>query len=340
MNGRLYRTEDEKDLIRLAEASMPGWVKLKHLYGSGYAQSEKLKGDGEIIVVERGDGLVAGCGTCSTRMVYLDGRPSKIGYLSGLKSFADRRGGFGFYRGLLMLAELERSNPHEFTFMTVLKNNSRAHTLLLSGRHGLPRCRSLGEIVTYALSALPERDCQKASFDELKEFYSRHSPRKQLFPLFGEDFFPPGISADDFFVIRKSGRIVAAGALWSHGKRRKIVVDGYNSLMRVARPAVNALSSLLNMPRLPLVGEEFRCTYLAYALVENDSLDLFSELMDAARRNCNGSNLVLSLHSLDPLCKALSLLRAWRYKSEMIEAAFGGRGFGFNGVPHLEAGAL
>ena len=59
--ARLYRPSDDTELVRLAAAPMPGWARLRYDYASAYAVAEALKGDSEIIVLEDGDGHVAGC---------------------------------------------------------------------------------------------------------------------------------------------------------------------------------------------------------------------------------------------------------------------------------------
>lgn len=339
MKARLYKQEDEAELVKLAAETMPGWVRLRYDYAAGYAAAEALKGKSEIVVVEDGEGRVAGCGTRSTRWLYLDGAPRRVGYLSGLRSFAGARGGFGVFRGFAKIRELERAKPNELTFMTVLDGNSAGRALLTSGRVGLPECRPRGRVVTYALGALCGAAPQGAAFDELREFYSREAPRKQLFPVFGRNL-PPGLSVDDFFAVRREGHIAAAGAVWNHGARRRIFVDGYMFGLRVMRPVFNALFALSRCPRLPAPGSEFACSYLAYALAENDDPVLFAELLEAARRKCAGRALVLSLHSEDPMRRTVEALGGWRYGSEFLTVGFDGRTRDLRGVPHVEAGAL
>ncbi len=338
--ARLYRPSDEPDLVRLAAEPMPGWARLRYDCAAGYAAAEALKGQSEIIVVEDAEGRVAGCGTRSTTLRHLDGEPARIGYLSGLRSFPERRGGFTFFRGLGKLHELERANPNAFTFLTILAGNPEGRALLTSGRVGLPTCRPRGKVVTYALSAKRGRGgVERADLDELRDFYEREAPRKQLFPVFGEKL-PPGLSPDDFFAVRSGGRIVGAGAVWSHGERRRIVVDGYCRRMRAARPVLNAFAEFSSSPRLPPPGGEFPCSYLAYALAENDEPSVFAELVDAARRLCSGRNLILSLQSDDPLRRVARTFGGWQYGSEFMTVAFDGNEHRLHGVPYVEAGAL
>ena len=337
--ARLYRPSDETELVRLAAAPMPGWARLRYDYASGYAVAEALKGDSEIIVVEDGDGHVAGCGTRSTTLRYLDGVPARIGYLGGLRSFPGPRGGFGFFRGFRFLAEIERANPNELTFTTILDGNPAGRALLTSGRAGLPKYRPRGRVLTFALGPLRGAEPVGASFEELQDFYFREAPRKQFFPVFGRTL-PPGLSLGDFFAVRRGGRIAAAGAVWHHGARRRIFVDGYMRGLRVIRPVFNALFAVSRCPRLPAPGREFACSYLAYALAENDDPALFAELLEAARRKCAGRNLVLSLHSEDSLRRTVEALGGWKYGSGFLTVEFDGRTRELRGVPHVEAGAL
>ena len=339
MRARMYRPSDEADLLRLASAPMPGGVRLRYDYAAGYAAAEALKGACEIVVVEDGEGRIAGCGTRATRRLYLDGEPQDVGYLSGLRSFPGARRGWGLFRGFKAIAELEGAAPNELTFTTILDDNPEARALLTSGRAGLPKYSPHGRVVTYAFAPCGGEEPDRASFDELEEFYARESPRRQLFPVFGETL-PPGLSADDFFVVRRGGRIAAAGAVWSHGDRRRIVVDGYDWGLRFLRPALNALFSVSRCPLLPSPGSEFACSYLAYVLAENDDPSLFAGLVEAARRICRGRNLVLSLHSHDPLTRVAAKFGGWRYRSEFLTVEFAGRPRDLRGIPYIEAGAL
>ena len=339
--ARLYRPSDEPELVRLAAAPMPGWARLRYDTASGYAAVEALKGDSEIVVVEDADGHVAGCGTRSTTLRYLDGVPARIGYLGGLRSFPGPRGGFGFFRGFRFLTEIERANPNALTVTTILDGNAQGRALLTSGRAGIPAYCPRAGIVTYALApygrALAPRAPQQ--FDEFLSFYAREAPRKQLFPVL-DDKLPQGLSPEDFLCIRRSGRIVAAGAVWHHGMRRRIFIDGYGRAFSLVRPLAGVVSRLVGLPVPPPPGGEFRCAYLAYALAENDEPALFGELVEAARSLTGGANLVLSLHADDPLASSMRRTRAWRFGSNLYTVSFDGGRSEFAGVPYVEAGAL
>jgi hypothetical protein len=338
--AREYAPSDDAALVHLAALPMPGWVRLRYDYAEGYAAAEALKGTRtEIVVVTDGEGRLEGCGTRSSRRVYLDGRPARLGYLSGLRSFARFRRGFGFFRGLQLLQRLEHETPDDLTFTTILAGNAEGRALLTSGRAGLPKYVPHGKAVTLMVPRLSGAEPERATREELAAFYARAAPNRQLFPVFDGEL-PPGLEVSDFLVLRQDGAIVAAAAVWSHGMRRRIVVDGYGRLASAVRPLVNAFARLTGRPRLPSAGAAFDGSYLAYALVEGNDPALFAKLVRAARTACRTANLVLALHDSDPLLAAVKGLPAWRYTSEFLTVEFNGSVRPLAGVPHIEAGAL
>ena len=340
---RPYRPEDEPALQRLAARPMPGWVRLRYAYINGYAAGEGLKGDRiEILVGEDREhtGILA-CGTRSSRCLWFNGQPQRIGYLSGLRNLPDTRNGFCLARGCRLLRQRMIEQPLPCTYTTILADNRNAQVLLTSGRAGLPRYTPHGKVITWAIAGRggnAERD--EIPSDALREFYARESPRRQLFPVF-EAGFHPSLTQNDFIAVYRHGRIVAAGALWRHGDYRRLFIDGYrNPLVAVARIPLNGWARWTGRSILPRSGAELRCVYLAYALAENDDPALFSELVAMAASRTGGDNLVLALHDSDPLCRILEHRAAWRYESAFMTVSYDEPARQLNGVPHIEAGAL
>ena len=340
--ARTYRPEDEPQLQELAAAPMPGWVRLSYRYVNGYAAGEGLKGgETEIFVVEEPKRGVLGCGTRSVRLVWLDGQPTRVAYLSGLRSFPSWRGGYGFFRGLAALQRRMSEDPVSVTFTTILSGNPRARMLLTSGRAGLPRYMPYGRVLTFMLAGRASsqaRSADVATAETLRTFYEREAPRRQLFPVFGARMHP-SLSPSDFFVFKRGGEVVGAAAVWNHGNFRRIAVDGYGRA-GFLRGAANLWARATGRPPLPPPGAELACSYLAYALVKGDDPQLFAELVrEASARTC-GRALVFSLHDGDPLVDTARHMAAWRYESEFMIVTYGADPNGFTGVPYIEAGAL
>ena len=343
ISTRQYRPGDEPQLLKLASAPMPGWVRIGYRYVNGYAAGEGLKGaETEIFVVEEPRHGILGCGTRSVRRVWLDGRPARVAYLSGLRSFPSERGGHGFFRGLAALRRRMSEDPVPVTFTTILSGNPHARALLTSGRTGLPRYIPRGHVSTFMLagrgSAQTTLADVSADVDALRRFYERSAPRRQLFPVFDEGRHP-SLSLSDFFTLRRGDEIVGAAAVWNHGDYRRIVVDGYGRA-GLLRGAVNLWARAAGRPPLPPPGAELACSYLAYALVKDGDPVLFAELVRTASAHACGRALIFSLHDDDPLIAVARRMAAWQYESEFMTVAYGDAPCGFDGVPHIEAGAL
>ena len=319
---------------------MPGWARLRYAYAEGYAAGEGLKGSRlAISVVEDETRGLCGASTRTTRAVWMNGAAERVGYLSGLRSFPWARRGFALYRGLRQARLQAADDPSAVDFATVLSGNAGVADLLTSRRPGLPLCRREDRLETCVLAPLVPRDAEDGpSFAEISAFYRREAPRKFLFPMLEERH--PSLREEDFFALRRGGRVVGAAAVWSHGDYRRLFIDGYSAGMRAVWPIANILSLLRKAPLLPSVGAELRCRYLAYALVENDDPALFARLLETARRRTAGANLVLTLSARDPLLAAVRSLNPWRYTSELLAASFAGEPRPFDGIPHIEAGAL
>lgn len=338
---REARPDDEPVLLELARATMPGWVRLRYDYGTGYAAAEGLKGECvKILVVEDDVRGILGCTTRAVRECWLDGCRASVGYQSGVRSYPDARKGLGFFRGLARVRSLMEETPCALDFVTVLDGNPEAMALFTSGRVGLPKFADCGRVVTWTVSSRGAASCAPTDWLELQAFYDRESPRRQMFPFFGEAV-RRRFSVNDFVAVRRNDRLVAAAAVWRQGATRRIFIDGYgNGILALVRPAVNFASRLTGRPVLPPSGCEFPCSYLAYALVENDDPSVFAELLRmAAAKACPG-NLVLSLHENDPLVLGMKGFSSWRYISHFMTYSFSGNPRRIVGVPHFEAGAL
>ncbi len=340
---RPYRPEDETALLKLASVPMPGWIRLRYDYAEGYAVGEGLKGDRvEILVAEDpDDGGIIMCGTHSSRSLWLDGRPQRVGYLSGLRSSQTARNGFGLFRGFKLFRQRMASDPVACAYTTILMGNPKARALLTSGRAGLPRYIPHGKVITWTIAPRrPEAGTDSVPAGALHSFYEREAPRRPLFPVFGKGFHP-SLTERDFFAIRREGRIVAAAAVWDHGSYRRLVVDGYgNPLAALLRLPVNLWARCAGYPALPSGGKALGCVYLAYALAENDDPILFAELVARAASRTGGRNLVVALHDSDPLCAVMRRWPAWRYESEFMTVSYDESERPFSGVPHIEVGAL
>lgn len=254
---------DDADLRRLLrEAVMPGAVSVALTREPDYFAAEGLAGADDFTVVARGSGSLLGAGRCSVHQLNRNGGMQRVGYLSELRlnpassrSVKVIREGYALLRSTTVAARVDRY------FTSIAADNVRARRVLEHGaRLGLPVYAPLTELVTLVA---PVARAQFVESDdvpraELISFLREHARDAHLTLAWSdaqwESLASHGLSPQNFSVIRRGGRIVAAAALWDQRRFRQTVIAGYSGALRVARPWVNALNALRRRPSLPPAG--------------------------------------------------------------------------------------
>lgn len=262
---------DEADLRGLLRATpTAGALRLGFVREPDYFAGEGLAGGDDHTIIARRDGRLVCMGRCSTRTVYLNGEPRRAGYLGELRMAAGEgrsleilRAGYRFFHDVASAPELE---PADFYFTSIAADNERGRRVLEGGRRlGLPEYRFLTELVTcvapvsrHRSEAGREIEEERAAREEISAFLERHSREGQLGMTWDEARWAAlarhGIGAEDFVCVRRSGEIVAAGAMWDQRAFKQTIIHGYGSALSWARPWINLVAAGLGHPGLPKPG--------------------------------------------------------------------------------------
>ncbi len=187
---------------------------------------------------------------------------------------------------------------------------------------GLPSYRRLGGLVTF-LSPVTARygsaapGDASATSDELREYLATRASAAQLTLPWSPRCWPAlarhGVTADDFVVVRRQGRIVAAAGVWDQRPFRQTVVDAVTGALGLAQPLVNAWHGLRGLPRLPRAGEVVpQGAMLGVTLDDAREWPALWRALQpcAAARGLSWLTLALDRH--DPWCAALGRLTSAR----------------------------
>jgi hypothetical protein len=255
---------DEAELRTLLRATpTPGAVSLRFEREPDYFAGENVGGASDRTIVARRDGRVVCMGRCSRRVVYVNGRLSEVGYLGELRLAPGTRGGLAVLRaGYAFFARLEAERPAEFYYTSVAQSNVRARSVLESGRLGLPKYEALADLTTVAWPVRLGGQCAgneaRGDEKELVEFLDTQARRHALAMPWDAEVWSAlgrhGLVAEDFCVVRREGRIVAAGSAWDQSAWRQTVVAGYAGATEWLRPVINGLAGLAGRPGLPAIG--------------------------------------------------------------------------------------
>jgi len=152
------RESDDADLRRLLrETPMPGPISVSLEREPSYFGAAHAEGGRHYTVCARDPdtGGVFAMGSRTVRELYVNGAPRRVGYLSQLR-IAPRYRHLGrslLRRGFALLAETRADDEAPFDLTTIVGGNDAARRLLESGLRGLPRYRSVGDILTVLLPA-------------------------------------------------------------------------------------------------------------------------------------------------------------------------------------------
>ncbi len=351
----LQRDQPMPGRIRLAFASEPSWANAHAVLGE----------NSQTLVATDATGTVAGCGVRSIRRRYVNGRPTELGYLSGLRSLPRVRGALGLAQGFRFLRQLHEADRRTPAYLTtIIEGNETAEAALTSARAGLPAYVDHGRFITSAVflsrrrkpappsGGIEIRSGAEIAWPALLDFLRSEGPRRQFFPVVeAGDFDTPlwsGLRPADFRVALRGGEIVGVAAAWDQSAYRQTVVTGYDPLLRLLRPLGNLGLAALGRPALPPSGGKLRFFHLALPCVRGDDVGVFAALLErfhADWKDGTHACFVVGLHERDPLRAALANFPKFDYASRLYlvnweDGAAFAAGLDPHRIPHLETALL
>lgn len=265
----LAGARDDAEMRALLRRSvMPGAVHVAFTREPDYFAGVGLAGAVDRTLVHRRDAQLDGVARLSTHTLHRNGFARRIGYFGELRLAPDAAHSARILRdGYSRLREFVQADALDGCFTSIATDNARARRVLECGRRfGLPAYTPLIDLVTLLLPvhghvSTPARraDATPATRDELADFLNTNAQTAQLTLTWDDARWDAlsehGIGPEHFFVIRDSGRIVAAGAIWDQRAFRQTVVVGYEGALRWSRPFVNVLARAGLAPTVPTPGD-------------------------------------------------------------------------------------
>ena len=329
-NYRLAKAEDDARLRQiLRDSAMPAWVTLSAEHEPNHFLSANLFGHRETLIAERDDASTVGMCSWTSLPVYLDGQAMEVGYLGELRVLPTFRRRPGIVRnGFKAVRVLAQEYPCWFT--SIALDNTVARRLLEAGIKEMPRYRPLGEMVTLALPASTRKGshscqvCSEADIDELLAFYHQQARNFDYAPVLSESWLrhldgSNGLRLQDFYLLRKEGRICASFALWDQRAFKQTVVRGYRFPLALLRQPYNLLAGLTRRVALPAIGQAIDYLFLAFlAIAPGFEATGMRRLIDEALALCAGRGVscaMLGVAANHPLLDILNRYRAQTYRT-------------------------
>jgi hypothetical protein len=266
----------------LRKIAMPGNITLSFLREPSFFLAEQAGSTTSQVMVckDRRKGQIVGVSSRNIRYVYIDGVPTRVGYLSMLRGMPEARGNIALARGYRYLQTLHGDGAVPYYFTTILDDNTEAKTLLTSERAGLPKYQPVARLVTYLIPLTKKRRWEKVNpqvskierhqlpdaIAFLQEWNSHHqfAPLYTLQDMLGQSSLLPCFSWQNFYVYREQDAFMGTLGVWDQQSFKQTVVTAYAKKMQLIRPGYNLLVTLQGTPRLPRVGSNINILYAAF----------------------------------------------------------------------------
>ena len=319
---------DNAALIELAASCpMNGEMSLRMDRGPDFFALNRLEGDRWNLAVAERAGRLVGSIAMSERNAYINGRPTRTGYVGDFKvhpSHRDTR----IADALSLRAEEWFCSlpPAAPLFITVLAGN-KAMERRLSGPRGVASFQKVGTIRTHSLPILWRRkETRRPSvrvaparwndLDEMVALWNSVAPLRQLAPVLSVSSLAdwirnaPGLDISSYRLARSSGgELLGFLAVWDQRSFKQLTVVGYSRRMNAARLAFNSLCPFLGVERLPATGSPLACVTVANICVPADRSDVLRAILTTAYnelRDTRCSFMNVGLDVRDLLSEALS----------------------------------
>ena len=279
---------------------------------------------------------IAGFGACAIRTLFVNGIPTRIGYLFGLRVAGAYLKKFPIlHRGYAYLRTLHQSKPIACYITTILEENLYVQTLLEKRRDFMPTYHPFGKYEIFAfmtgrtrksrsslLSSCSFRRATTADLPALMHFLHEQGQQFQFFPVLTESALHsetlPGLNVEDFWVMQNAeGEFLAAGALWNQRSYKQYVLQGYGGYFKYLYPFAKLLP-LFRFPALPAPGNTLAFCTLSFWAVKNRNPEIFSLFLEQiARAAASFPFLLVGVHKTHPLRSVLQKRPHISYRSNV-----------------------
>jgi hypothetical protein len=307
---------------------------------------------------------VVAIGHRSVKSVFVNGQPTSVGYLSGLRLDQSVRNRQILTHGYAFLRKLHAARPVQMYLSTIMEDNLPAKAVLLSGRSGLPGYHDFGRFCCMAVglqsrsagsrsSEIRVRHAGAADGPSIIGFLNREGRSRQFFPEYQvEDFGAPGgllshLQWEDVFLAFRGDDLIGVVAGWDQRAFRQWRVTGYDAWLGLLRIPFNLVAKVRKMPLLPKPALPLHYFILSLACVRGNDRSVFEDLLEEVVREKRRhyAFFLAGFHERDPLLPEL-LARphfplpsrlyvvAWEEDAEAVQK------LDRELVPYLELGSL
>jgi ribosomal protein S18 acetylase RimI-like enzyme len=303
---RLATQEDNQQLIALTAASgMMGETGLRIDRQPDFFNLLHMRGVTKVFVAVDGDTII-GCLCVSLQQVYVGGQVYPLQYIGDLKVAAPfRNKGIGLQLCNEMAGYVIAKDA-DLAFLNVSKGNTKPVSFF-KNRPNVPDFDNIGIFQIHQFIGKKRKVNSslykiEAAFvtDELIRFFNLHYSKYELGPVITKE----RLESTKNFIIRHNNNIIAAMCMVDTMPVKQNVVTRLSWKMKLLLKAMNALSGMLGIAKMPMVNEPVKMMYIKYLAVDNREKMPVRSLVNYARNiiyEQSYSFVSVGLHEKDPL---------------------------------------
>lgn len=362
------QSSDDPELRRLLrDMPMKGDISIAFTREPSYFDAAAVEGDHVDVLVarSRNGNHIVGMGARSEKNAFVNGQPSRVGYLSGLRIRPEYQTGTILLQAFQELQKLRHERGVALYLTTIIEDNDAVRKILTMGGGGMPVYSDLGRYVTVVLNVAGEpqgpthdvggihiRRASAGDRQALIEFLVDHGARRQFFPVYQETDFENGLlrglRMEDILLALRGGKIHGCLALWDQRPYKQSIVIGYSERFQQTAHALTRRGGTVGGPALPPPGSPFGYVTFALCCVAQDRLDIFRALFSnamAAIHEMAGIDAALAgFHSDDLLINVAKQWPHLAYNSRLYVVHWADDRHDFeeldDRIPYLELGSL
>lgn len=326
---------DDAEIRRLLrETPMPGRISISLEREPNALVAAAVEGDEHHTIIARdpkSNRLIA-MGSISIRERYVNGEPTRIGYLGQLRLDRRWRGhATVILRGYQFFQRLHESLGVKLYLTSIASDNIAARQFLERGLRGMPTYQPMCELVTLVFrpprfGAVPLGDSHVMIRQGTPELMPAIAGLLQdcnaggqfspvWTPLQLKSLSQFGLAPCHFRILFNRDRPIACAAIWDQRLCRQAVVRRYPTALRLARVPLNGLARIIGLPKLPPIGQPLALAFVSHVAVPSDQPASIQPLicwLHATAQGLGVDNIAVGLDARDP-------------RLAMLRDSFGGR---------------
>jgi hypothetical protein len=328
-------TDDGADILKIMESDItPGGLKLLYTRRDNPFESFLKESKEAKVGVIRADGRIAATIAAIPRRMYIGGREARVCYVTNMKRRKDCDININWHE---MFKEMCMAVDCEYYYCLLLDDNDSVQMMLHKKRKYMPYSIPICGYKTYIISpgvrvrqpdslSTVERARGGAEDErDIIEFLTRNGRHRDMFPVFDRLSDVGELKAEDFFLLKRNGRIAAAGALWNRGSVKQYIVKechGIYALLRFMNPVLPYLGYI----RIPQDDEPAPIAYISFMLADGDDEEMYRMLLAyiCSEANRDYSMLVIGTDDMNPKRRTLDGFKSVSFKTQINEVIMTG----------------